>query len=123
VLQGGFNSQTNALSLGQQGTISQSNTQFADPSGDQTLSNTASATLSQAGSQTAGAQTNTNASGAQAGSQTATATSSGSGSLGNLISQTVLNSVAQAGENQQVNGQSLTQIGTIGQVNLQAPPP
>jgi hypothetical protein len=123
VLQGGFNSQTNGLQLGQQGTISQSNTQFADPSGDQTLSNTATGTQGQTGSQLGGVQLNTSASAAQTGTQDATAESEGSDSLGNLISQTVLNSVAQAGENQQVNAQSLTQIGTIGQVNLQAPPP
>jgi hypothetical protein len=68
-------------------------------------------------------QLNTNTSAAQSGTQDATAESEGSDSLGNSIIQTVLNDVAQAGENQQVNGLSLTQIGSISQVNLQQPGP
>jgi hypothetical protein len=125
VLQGGINGQENTLTVGQQGTISQSNTQFALPSGDQTLSNTATGTLSQFAGQTAGAQASANTTAAQTGTQDATAESSGSDSLGNLISQTVLNAVDQEQfiENLQANTLSLTQVGSVSQTNLQAPPP
>ena len=124
LLQSGFNGQTNAMQVSQTGSITQNNTQVAvDPHLNQTITNTGAGTQGQTVAQAGASQENTNAGAAQTATQDATADSSGAGSLGNLINQTVANGVGQAGENQQVNAQAISQLGTLLQTNWQGPQP